>query len=203
MKLKVTNRDPGRGTAGKAHAGFTIAEMLIAIAVFLLLVSGILGANLFGLRMYQVNENKLKATDEARKAIGKMTDEIRACKSTWLGTVSNGVFVARLDGEVQTGGGVLIYPSTNTANFIMYFVNPSDKSFRRTTSAPAKTTVLAHSVTNTTIFSAQDYLGNVLSNNQNSRVIHMCLEFFQPPRAGSVAADYYKLETSVTRRALE
>jgi hypothetical protein len=42
----------------------------------------------------------------------------------------------------------------------------------------------------------------VLTNNQNNRVIHLTLEFFQKPRQG-VVADYYKLETSVTRRALE
>lgn len=195
MKLEAP---PG----SRPSAAFTLSELLIAITVFLLLVGGIVGANLFGLRMYQIAENKLDATDRARKALGKMTDEIRACKTTWIGSVSNGVFVARLDGELQTGGGLLINPTTNAASFIMYFLNPSDQSFRRTTSAPVTTTVLAQHITNSVIFCAEDCLGNVLTNNQNNRVIHLTLEFFQKPRQG-VVADYYKLETSVTRRALE
>lgn len=202
MKLKVTAPGSRRGAAAAVEAAFTLPELLIAVSLFMLLVGGVVSANLFGLRMYQITENKLNATDRARKAIGRMADEIRTCKTTCVGSVSNGVFEARLDGEVQTGTGLLIYPTTDTASFIMYFLDPSDESFRRTTSAPGTTTVLAQCITNNVIFRAEDCLGNVLTNNQNNRVIHLALEFFQPPRQG-VVADYYKLETSVTRRALE
>ncbi|MFO1515098.1 MAG: hypothetical protein U1F83_19700 [Verrucomicrobiota bacterium] len=107
-----------------------------------------------------------------------------------------------LDGEKQQGTALLIRPTTNTANFIIYFVNPSDQTFRRTTSTPGSAMVLAESITNSLVFRAQDYRGNVLTNNQNNRVIHVNLEFYQPRRYMQVA-DYYKLETSVTRRALE
>ena len=51
-------------------------------------------------------------------------------------------------------------------------------------------------------FTAQDFSGNVLTNNQNNRVIHLTLEFYQPARF-LLGADYYKLETSMTRRALQ
>ena len=50
-------------------------------------------------------------------------------------------------------------------------------------------------------FCAQDFSGNVLTNNQNNQVIHLTLEFYQPARFMQ-GADYYKLETSMTRRAL-
>lgn len=96
----------------------------------------------------------------------------------------------------------MIYPTTNTANYILYFVNPSDKTFRRTTSSPGSATILAESITNSMVFSAQNHQGTVLTNNQNNRVIHLNLEFYQSPRFRQVA-NYYKLETSVTRRALE
>jgi hypothetical protein len=131
-----------------------------------------------------------------------MTEEIRTCKSTWIGDVKNGEFLALLDGETQQGSGLLIYPTTNTANYIIYFVNPTDKTFRRTTSQSGSAAVVAESITNTVVFQAQDHLGNVLTNNQNNRVIHLNLEFYQPQRYLQVA-DYYKLETAVTRRALE
>jgi prepilin-type N-terminal cleavage/methylation domain-containing protein len=192
----------GLGSGNYRTAAFTLPELMVAMVLFLLVVGGVLGANLFGLRMFQITENKLTATGAARRAIGTMTDEIRNCKSTWVGNVSNGVFVAHLNGEAQTGNAVMICPTTNAANFVIYFVNPSDQSFRRTTSPPVTTTVLARSVTNLVSFRAQDCLGNVMTNNQNNRVIHFNLQFQQAARFG-VVADSYTLATSVTRRALD
>jgi prepilin-type N-terminal cleavage/methylation domain-containing protein len=199
MRLPISHT--ARAARTSPEAAFTLPELLVSIAVFSLVIVCIVAANLFGLRMFQITDNKLQASDAARKSIGKMTDEIRTCTTTWVGNITNGVFAAHLNGETQTGNGLMIYPSTNTANFILYFINPSDQSFRRTTSAATNATVIAQAVTNNVIFRAQDYSGTVLTNNQNTRVIHLSLEFFRPARQG-VVADYYKLETSVTRRAL-
>ena len=190
------------GRPARTLAAFTLPEMMISITILALVVTGVVAANLFGLRMFQITENKLNAGDAARKVIGRMTDEIRTCKTTWVGDVSNGVFVARATGQAQTGTGLMICPTTNSTNFILYFLNPSDQSFRRTTSVAGTTTVVAQPITNSLLFSAQDYLGNVLTNNQNNRVIHLSVEFYQAPRFG-VVADSYKLETSVTRRTLD
>ena len=202
MKVPVQSPSLRRRAAPTPAPGFTLPEVLISTTVFILLVGGIVFAHLFGLSMFSITETKLNATDGARKTIGKMADEIRTCKTTWIGNITNSDFVALLDGETQQGSGLLIYPTTNTANFIIYFVNPSDKTFRRTTGAPGSATILAESITNTVVFCAQDRLGTVLTNNQNNRVIHLNLEFYQPKRHMQVA-DYYKLETSVTRRARE
>lgn len=187
-------RSAGRGA-------FTLPELMIAVAVFSFVVIGVTSANLFGLRMFQITENKLSASDAARKIIGKVTDDIRACKSSCVGDVTNGVFVSVADGQPQAGAALFINPTTNSANYIIYFLNAPDNTFRRTTSAGA-ITILARSITNKTVFRAQDYLGNVLTNNQNNRVIYFDLEFFQTNRQG-VVSDYYKMETAITRRALQ
>jgi hypothetical protein len=82
----------------------------------------------------------------------------------------------------------------------MYFVNTPDQTFRRATSLPGSMRTVAQSVTNTTdLFRAQDYLGNILTNLQGNTVLHVKLEFYQATRYG-VPPDYYKLETSTTRR---
>ena len=47
----------------------------------------------------------------------------------------------------------------------------------------------------------KDFLGNVLTNNSNSQVIHVALEFYQPAFFLQ-SADYYKLETSVKQRVV-
>jgi len=183
----------------KREAAFSLPEVLIASTLFVLLLGGVVGANLFGMRMFQLSETKLRASDGARKALGLMTDEIRKSTATWVGDVTNGSFVAALDGQPQTGSALLIQPSTNATSFVVYFLNPGDQSFRRSVTATAATTILAQTVTNTAIFTGQDFLGNTLTNNQNNRVIHATLEFYQQ-QPWLPVADYAKLETSVTRR---
>jgi len=183
--------------------GFTLPELLTAVTIFTIVVAGIVFAHLYGLSMFRYTETKLYTTDHVRATIARMADEIRACTKTSICTVTTNDFVSLLDGERQEGAALLIYPTTSTSNYIAYFVNPADATFRRTTSLPDSAVILARSVTNALVFNAQDYLGNVLTNlSQNYRVIHVGLEFYQPARFRQTA-DYYKLETSVTRRALD
>jgi prepilin-type N-terminal cleavage/methylation domain-containing protein len=202
MKTSVSPPSLSDQRARRRPGGFTLPELMVAMTVFLLLVGGVVFSHLFGLRMFQITETKLSTTDEARKVIGRMADEIRSCRVTWVGNVKNGEFVAVLDGEAQRGGGLLIQPTTNAANFILYFVNPSDQTFRRTTSAKGNAVVLAESVTNQIVFNAQDFKGTVLTNSGNNRVVKMNLEFFQPARFLHVN-DAYRIETAVTRRTID
>ena len=198
MKLKIPS-------SGSSRSGFTLPEILIAMTIFLLVVAGIIAANLFGLRMFQVNNTKLTATQWSRDTFGKMTDEIHACSSMdILNSDTNGNLTGLLDGDVQQGNGIQIFPTTNTDTFIMYFVNLSDATFRQRIGKPSGTNTvsLADSVTNTIAFSAQDFSGNVLTHNLNNRVIHVTLDFYKPERF-MLDSDFYKLETSVTRRALQ
>jgi len=205
MKLPVPFPDSGHNRGPGPDTGFTLPEVLMATMVFLFMVGGIIAANLFGLRMFQVTQTKLNVTTWSRETVGQLADEVRSCNSVWVGNIStNGVFETLLDGETQQGSGLLIYPGTNTTNYIVYFVNPADETFRQTVASASgtNTVILADSVTNTITFSAQDFSGNVLTNNANNGVIHLTLEFYQPERF-MLDADYYKLETSVTRRALQ
>ena len=201
MKLNVPFSGADRRLPGRVK-GFTLAEVLIAMAVFGLVIGGILSAHVFGLRMLQFNQTKLTATEWSRNNFGKITSEIHGCNSVQVGIITNGNFAALLDGEVQSGDGLLIYPTTSTNHFIVYFLNHSDQTFRRTTEQPGSAIILADGVTNGLAFTARDLSGNVLTNNQNNRVIHVVLEFFKP-ELFLQGADYYKLETSVTRRALQ
>lgn len=202
MKAHRPTPDQVQRGLRRPAAAFTLVELVIAMTVFLLLVVGILSATVFGLKMEETVEGKLISSDGARNALGKIADEVRNCTFVWVGTVStNGDFTQLPNGVPQTASGLLIQPTTNAANYIVYFVDPTDSSFRRTTSTPGTTSIIAQSVTNLMVFTAQDYLGNVLTNSQNNRVIHVVLEFYQP-QYQLPTSDYYKLETSVTRRAL-
>jgi type II secretory pathway pseudopilin PulG len=204
MKLSVPFSGSGRGGWPMPDKGFTLPEILIAMAVFIFVVGGIIAANLFGLRMFQANAAKLNATEWSRNTFGKITDEIHTCNTVLVGNMTNGNFEGLLPGEVQQGTAIEIQPTTNTASLIYYFVDSYDGTFRQTVSTPGgtHTIILADSVTNTMVFQAQDFSGQVLTNSQNNQVIHLTLEFYQPEHF-MVGPDYYKLETSVTRRAVQ
>jgi hypothetical protein len=202
MKLPaVTPNVFWQGSARWSRA-FTISEVVVAMAIFMLVVAGIISAHLFGLRMVQANESKLTATEWSRKTFGKIADEVRACNSMKLGNITSGVFEAFLDGETQQGAGLMIYPTTSTNNYVLYFLNANDQTFRRATEQANSAVILADSVTNLTVFTALDLAGNVQTNNQNNRVIHLTLEFYQPKRFMR-EANNYKLETSVARRVVD
>ena len=178
---------------------FTLTELMVSVAIFILLVGGMVSANVFGLKMFQIEQTKLTSSDQARKIVGVLMDEIHSCDTFQIGTFTNGTFTGLAPGVRQIGPALVVYPTTNTTNFIMYFVNTPDQTFRRATSVPGSTRVLAQWVTNTAdLFRAQDYLGNILTNLQGNTVLHLKLEFYQATRYG-VPPDYYKLETSTTR----
>jgi len=202
MKLPVPSLDSSRGSSPKPNKGFTLPEILIALTVFMFVLAGIITANLFGLRIFQVDAAKLNATEWSRNTFGKITDEIHTCNSVSVGNMTaGGIFEGLLFGEVQQGTAIEIQPTTNTARLIYYFVDSADQTFRRTVSAPGGTNtfILADSVTNTMAFTAQDFSGQVLTNSPNNKVIHLTLEFYQPKHL-MVGPDNYKLETSVTQR---
>lgn len=179
---------------------FTIPELMVALTIFSFVTVGVIFAHLYGLTMFRITETSLTATTAARQVAGKLTDEIRRCNNALIGNVKNGVFVALLNGEKQEGSGLAIYPTSNASNYVIYFVNPADQTLRRTTDKASSTVILARSITNAIVFRAENHLGQVQTNKLNNRVIHFNLEFYQPRRFKQVA-DYFKLESSVTRRA--
>jgi hypothetical protein len=202
MNVSITNSPVQVQARNRGRAAFTLSELMVSITIFLLLLLGIVSATLFGMRWFQISQTKLLATDQTRQTIGKMTDEIRSCNSSFIGDVStNGLFVGRTNGEPQVGSSLLVYPTANTNSYILYFLNSKDQTFRRTCTASGLTTLVAQTVTNNNIFSVQDYLGNVQTNNDNNRVIHCMLQFYQTAPNTPVASSY-TLDVAVTRRSL-
>ena len=67
MKLQVPFSGSGRGRWPMPDKGFTLPEILIAMTVFLLVLIGIIAANLFGLKMFQITKTKLNVTTWSRQ----------------------------------------------------------------------------------------------------------------------------------------
>ncbi|MDB6054772.1 MAG: hypothetical protein JWN25_2295 [Verrucomicrobiales bacterium] len=186
----------------------TLVEVMVTTAIFSILMLGIIASSIFGLKMYGVTQAKLGASDDARKALGKMTDEIHSAWKVRIGdgTLSN--FTELATGSNQIGSAIQIYPSANTNDWVRYYYDSATSLLKRTEDGTNAASVMAHSIATNTIFSVEDYTGTVLTNNYNNRVIGLNLQIkqFQYPVTVIGAGyyfDFYQLRTKITRRKLE
>ena len=140
----------------------------------------------------------------------KTSYEVKAASQIKVGTGSSSSFTEAAINTLQSGNSIQIYPDTDTNYFVRYFWDSYDQTVKRLVSQNKTNntiSTIARSVTNQVIFSAMDYAGNVLTNNQNNRVISMTLQFYQKEypagnKPSGSASDFYQVQTRVTRRSL-
>ena len=190
------------------RAGFTLTETLVTMSVMLLVLAGVIMAHLMGIRMFEITKAKLGASDEARQAISMLIDEIRSAKLVKVGNGSLASFTEIAPNQKQEGSAIQIYPTVATNQFIRYFWDQGDHRLKRTTNGASSVSIVANSITNALIFSAENFKGQVLTNNENNRVIGMTLQFYQIQYPIVLIGpgqyyDFYQLRTKITRRALE
>jgi len=104
MKIPPPFSGSLRGVPPWSAAAFTLVEIMVAMSVFVLLLGGVVVANLCGLKMLVISTTKLTATEAARKAIGKLTDEIRASKSVYVGNVADELLPSGGEGAMKVIG---------------------------------------------------------------------------------------------------
>ena len=210
MKILLSHLLPPAPGRKAGRLAFTLVEVLIAMSIMVMVVLGVLFVQSFGMRLFQLTRSKLGASDDARKAIDLMIAEIRSAKIIKIGNGGLGVtnFTEVSDGALQKGSAIQIYPTTNTSAFVRYFWNTNTTQLERTTNGTTTFTIVANYITNSVIFSSENAFGNVLTNNENNRVISLKLQFYQIQypitRIGpGNYYDYYQLSTKMTRRVLE
>jgi hypothetical protein len=176
----------------------------------LMALVGVLAVQAFGMRLFELTKSKLGASDDARKAINLLCTEIRSAKIIKIGNGGLGLtnFTECVPGALQLGSAIQIYPTTNTGSFVRYYWNSATNQLERMLNGTNSFAVVANFITNSTIFSSEDAFGNVLTNNQNNRVIALKLQFYQMQypivRIGpGNYYDFYQLSTKTTRRVLE
>lgn len=197
-----------RACTKRAAGAFTLTELMIGMAVLVVVLLGVLTGHLFGLNMFQITKAKLGASDEARKAVSKLTDEVRGAKWLQVGNGSATSFETILDGEPQQGTAVEIYSSEGTDPFIRYYLDTSTKQLLRVTSEEETPQIIAHAITNQIVFASENRSGLVLTNSENNRVLSLTLQFYQIQypivKVGpGEYYDFYQLRTRITRRTLE
>ena len=189
------------------HA-FTLVELMITLGIFVFVAAGMLELHLIGLRLQNMANVKLEASEGARKALGRLVTDIHSAGVVYVGNWDGTKFTAAAFNTPQEGNALEIYPDkTSTNTFILYYLG-ADNRLKRIQSGDSAPTTIAGAITNNIVFTSEDFAGNILSNNFNNRVIGVTLQFFQLDNPmiqigpGNVY-DYYQLQTRVTRRALE
>ena len=202
---------PGIKFPRNRTAGFTLVEVMVAMAVFAFIIGGMVAVQIFGLRVYTLAATKLIATTSGRQTLNAMRDQIRSAQQVYVGTFTNSSFTQA--SGLQIGNALQMFTSTNltSTNFVVFYQDPSTNEIFSYINTPANKSVLASFETNYYCFQAEDYQGNILTNFQNSPVICVTMSFSQweypigfvvvsgTTNAGN-AYDYYYLRTRIARR---
>ena len=186
---------------------FTLVELLITIVTATVIMGGALAAYIYGLKMLQFTQPKLHASDDARKMVSLLTEDIRSAFEVSVGNRTNNMFVEVPPFTQKLGNALRIYPSTNTNQFVIYFLDTNDKTLKRTTNNATYTTAIATAVSNEIVFAEEDFRGNILTNDVDNHVIDFTLQFYQLQYPKTAVGpgnyyDWYQLRTKVTKRTL-
>jgi len=193
-------------------AGYTLIEVIITLAIFIVVVGGMVSVQVFGLRVYTLAATKLSATASGRETLNAIRDQVRSSKEVYVGIYSGGTFTRITNNAAQIGNALQIFSTTNqaTTNFLLVYQNPASNMVFFQTGNSGTPDRVASYMTNYYCFQAQDYSGNILTNYQNSPVIFMEMRFYQwEYPIGFVgtnainAYDYYYLRTKISRRSKE
>ena|SRR2546423_1675601 len=190
------------------HSGFTLTEMLIALGLLSLVVLGGTYSHLLGLRMSTITQSKLLTAQFARAALNDTRDEIRSAQTVYVGNGTKTSFTFLPANAPRQGNAVQIYLTTDTNDFIRYYVDATDQTLRRITKGSTNAAVIGNYVTNLIAFTAEDFAGRAMTNDQDNIVVRMNLDFLKLDYAvldarGRKVTDYYRVQTRTTRRAIE
>ena len=199
---------PASPRSPTTRSAFTLAEIMTATGLFSLVVIGVVYSQLFGMRMFNITSTRVSASDNARKVLNRVRDDVRSGKLLYVGSGSSTGFTHIALNSLHQGNALQIYPTTDTNVFIRYYLDTATQTLRRTANGTGQVQVLAPFLTNQIAFIAEDFAGHTLTNDQNNRVIRMVLDFYQwefPVAQVGAGAFYdsYHLQTRLTRRTIE
>ena len=209
-------------------AGFTLVEMWIAMTIFTMLTIATVTIQLFAMRIYALSATKLTANASGRTAINYIREQVRSAKLVNVGYYTNSIFSIIGDNTNQIGNAIYVCPTSDETYGTIFYKDQSLNNLVscQITNANISTNGLvidgsgssgigsvsgfytnANYITNYTIFQCENFQGNVLTNNNNNRIVHLTLMFskWEYPIAGAAGAmyDYYELNTRMTRRSIQ
>ncbi len=179
---------------------------MTAMALFSLVVIGVVYSHLFGLRLFNITATRLGAAQGSRTALNRVCEDVRSGKLLYVGNGNSAGFTNIPLNTARSGNALEIFPSASTNRFIRYFMDSDAQALKRFDSGTGHTHVVAPFITNQIVFYAEDYAGNTLTNDQNNRIIRLDLHFYQwefPVAQVGAYYDSFRLQTRIARRTIE
>ena len=182
---------------------FTLTEMMITMAVFALVVVAMVSLQIFGFRLNSLTSNKQVTTFYSLTALDQIQNQIRGTPNpVQVGNFATGTsnFTAIANGQLAVGNALRI--SNGPASILTFYVNTNTHTLYElgyTTNA----TVLAHAVTTSRPFQAEDCFGNTnVVGSSGHYTIKMTLQYsnwlYSVP---TNVHDFYGLEVRATPRS--
>lgn len=196
MKTFPKSRSPKSPLLTAAARAFTLAEMMTSLAIFSLVVIAMVSLQVFGFKMNALAASKLKSTVYSLKTLNQIRKQVRSANSVAVGNGDRTSFTNN-----TSGNALQIYPTTNTDNYIRFYLVPNTTALYVLNSASNNPTLIATNITNGVVFQMVDFQGNLLTNSQEHYAVKMKLQFAQLSfSVPSYNYDYYTLQTVMTPR---
>lgn len=147
----------------RGEAGFTLAEVMVASAIFTIIMGSIIALNLFSARVTSGIGRLLELSAQSN-VLNLMVNDIKSSQQSSVQNYDGTAFTAIPLGQPQQGNAlsVSIQNGTNTQQ-VYYYVNSAGQLYRWDASANITRKYLTD-ITNTVAFSSQTYSGSVISN---------------------------------------
>lgn len=202
MNFSRTSAVATRAAKSARCLAFTITELTVTLAICVLVSAAVAGSQLFGARMTQLTQTKVHTSTKATQLIRLLGADIRDSRKVRIGTGSSSSFIPAPSGAPQHGNALQVYPTDDPSSFIRYFYNAADKSLQRMDD-DGSLTPMAAGVTNSMVFTLEDFSGAILNDRQRNAVIGVDLRFnrLENPDASVGAQHYYKSYRFRTRIA--
>jgi hypothetical protein len=202
---------PGRkqGVGAKrarGQGGFTLAENIVASAVFGLTVIGFVYCQMFGMRQDQLTNSKIGASDQARMGFNDLATDVKAAKIWQIGNGNLSSFTGIPLGANQQGNALKLSMTTDTNKYLVYYFDTNACKLFRGQSGSTTKSCVAQYLTNTMYFRAQNYHGDAQTDLTHKGVINVVMQFYQyqypiTKIGPGYFYDYYRMELRLTPHA--
>ena len=133
MKLPLPIRSAAR-LALTGRGAFTFAEIMTAMGLFSLVVIGVVSAQLFGMRLFNITSTRLSASDSSRKVLNSVRDDVRSGKILHVGNGDSLHFTNIALNGLRQGNALQIHTTTDTNAYIRYYLDPASQCLMRAVS---------------------------------------------------------------------
>lgn len=191
------------GSWKKNCQAMSLVELMISMAIFSILIIGVVYLHMFGLRQDELTQSKLGASFESRKGYNRFVQDVRSAKIWRVGNGDASSFTAIENGSLQQGTALQLNTSANTNSFVRYYFDVDNQKLCRVQSGNLTPVVVADHLTNSMYFAAENYRGDSVLDLSYKYLIHVTLQFsqYQYPltKVGpGYYYNYYKMEFKVT-----